>query len=104
MDKKCCMCIELQTVFRDEDVTCSKCGNKNAYALKNNNELWICGQWQEGYKMWEFQGVFSNRVKAIKACKNRRYFIFPSLLNKELPMETVIPDGFEYPYNTKEKL
>jgi hypothetical protein len=76
---------------------------KKQKALKNNDELWICGQWQEDYKMWEFQGVFSNRVKAIKACKNERYFIFPSSLNKELPMETVIPDGFEYPYNTKEK-
>lgn len=152
-DKKWCMCIELQTVFRDGDVTCSICGGKDAYGkdlarpkdkqkvvvlpvskpivwekssytkeeekkekkqkvLKdikedkdiNNDELWICGQWQEDFKLWEFQGVFSSRAKAIKACKNIRYFIFPALLNKELPMETVIPDGFEYPHHTKGKL
>lgn len=145
IDKKWCMCIELQTVFRDGDATCSICGGKDAYGkdlnrpkdkqkvvvlpvpkpivwektsytkkeikkekkqkiLKNNSELWICGQWKGDFKLWEFQGVFSNRVKAIKACKNERYFIFPSSLNKELPMETVIPYGFEYPYHTKEKL
>jgi len=31
IDKKWCMCIELQTVFRDGDATCSICGGKDAY-------------------------------------------------------------------------
>lgn len=83
-----------QKVLNDEKIK----KVKKPKALKDNDELWICGQWQKDYKMWEFQGVFLNRDKAIDACKNIRYFIFPALLNKELPIETVILDVCEYPY------
>jgi len=61
--------------------------------------VWYVGQWREG-KPWEMQGVFSSRSAAIKACRNRNYFICPIAFNFALPDETVPTDqvaGFFYP-------
>ena len=53
------------------------------------------GEWPN--VVWDFQGVFSDRQKAVDACRNERYAIFPAHLNQELPDEPVIPSGVEYP-------
>ena len=64
-------------------------------------KLWLCGQlkgkWSPKGSKWEFQGIFSNKKKAVKACKNENYFIFPIKLDQELPVETVIPSEYYYP-------
>jgi hypothetical protein len=47
--------------------------------------LWVVGKIrkQEPWNScWEFQGVFDNKNKAIKACLNENYFIAPATLNK----------------------
>lgn len=49
-------------------------------------KLYIVGQ-SKG-DSWEFQGVFSTEKKALKACRNRTYFIGPIKLDKSLPAET----------------
>jgi hypothetical protein len=68
-------------------------------------ELWICGQlkgkWSPKGSKWEFQGVFSKRSKAVKACKNSNYFIYPVCLNEEYPLTSVLPTDFEYPFSDK---
>ena len=68
-------------------------------------ELWICGQlkgkWSPKGSKWEFQGVFSKRSKAVKACKNSNYFIYPVCLNQEYPMTSILPTDFEYPISLK---
>lgn len=64
-------------------------------------ELWICGKWISGDSIsgvvWEYQGVFFSKTKAVSACKNRNYFIAPANIDKEIPDETVAWVGLEYP-------
>ena len=69
-----------------------------SWAISGGGEmkLWICGQYREGElgkAIWDFQGVFSSKENAIKACKNPNYFVAPAILDKELPSEpTEWPD------------
>lgn len=65
-----------------------------------NKKLWLCGQYKKGNYpnvIWEFQGIFNTKKKAINACKNKNYFIFPIILNKECNEETEIMDETYYP-------
>lgn len=70
-------------------------------------ELWICGQYRSGGDngvgdvVWDFQGVFSTRAKALAACRNRNYFIAPVVLDREVPDETEEMPGYEYPLHKK---
>lgn len=68
-------------------------------------KLWICGQlrgkWKPNGSIWEFQGVFSTKPKAIKACRNSKYFIFSAKLDEELPDETLYPPDAVYPIEGK---
>jgi hypothetical protein len=70
--------------------------------------LWICGQHFESKdqpnRCWEFQGVFDDEDKAIAACSENSFFIFPAELNEPLPTETLQPAGAYYPrLETKEQ-
>lgn len=64
-------------------------------------ELWVCGQLKGSYdergSVWEFQGVFQNEQRAIDACKNENYFIFPVELDKEFPDKSVFLPRTYYP-------
>lgn len=65
-----------------------------------DNRLWLCGKYRLGessYVVWDFQGIFSTKAKAVAACRNRNYFIFPCAIDEELPDETIIPPEYEYP-------
>lgn len=46
-------------------------------------ELFIVGK-HEG-DTWDFYGVFTRRVRAIRACKDSQYFFFKGKLNEEIP-------------------
>lgn len=64
-------------------------------------ELWISGQYIKEIKgvgvIWELQGVFDEKEKAVKSCRDRTYFIAPVKLNQEFPHETVqFPEAY-YP-------
>jgi len=63
-------------------------------------KLWICGKYiakkDEG-TIWDFQGVFFTKKRAIKACINKSYFIAPAILGKEIPSEQINWPGTEYP-------
>jgi hypothetical protein len=63
--------------------------------------IWLCGQYKSGEVpnvIWEIQGVFSSKGKALSACRNRNYFIAPLEIDKEFPDETTEPlSGVEYP-------
>ena len=62
--------------------------------------LWLCGQIRmkrgKPYR-WEFQGVFSTEDKAVRACRNENYFIYPCTLDEELPDERFAPMETRYP-------
>jgi len=66
-------------------------------------KLWLVGQYRSGGSrgvvdvIWDFQGVFSTRDKAILACRNKNYFIAPITIDKEAPDETEPLPGCEYP-------
>jgi len=65
-------------------------------------QLYVVGQnkgrsEKEGKVIWEFQGIFDDENKAIKACKLSNYFYFPIELNKELPDETFVAPNVIYP-------
>ena len=67
-------------------------------------ELWLVGQYRRGGEdggvgdvVWDFQGAFSRKEKAVAACRNRNYFIAPVVLDKEVPDETEPLPGVEYP-------
>lgn len=54
-------------------------------------KLWIVGQlrgrWNKGRCVWDFQGVFQSRRKAVAACRTKKYFIFSARLNESYPHE-----------------
>ncbi len=39
---------------------------------------------EEEYEIWEWQGIFDTKQKAIDACKTWKYFYAPCILNKEI--------------------
>lgn len=57
--------------------------------------LWLVGQIKfaddgdADPSSWELQGVFSDRAKAIQACRTEAYFVSPLELNAPLPDETM---------------
>lgn len=63
-------------------------------------KFWICGQYRSGDPLntvWDFQGIFSTKEKAIKACLSRNYFIVSAKLDEEIPDETKTWPGVKYP-------
>jgi hypothetical protein len=67
---------------------------------KEMKELWLCGQYRSGdvpNVVWDLQGIFSTKERAISACKNRHYFIAPIKVDEEAPDETETMPGVEYP-------
>lgn len=66
-----------------------------------STEVWICGQrteeWSETGTPWDFQGVFTDESKAVNACRDETYFIFPATMNAELPHEPVVSSRARYP-------
>ena len=45
--------------------------------------------------LWDLQGVFSSREKAVEACHGPEFYVMPVLIDVELPIETeVCPGGF----------
>jgi len=62
--------------------------------------LWICGQYRGGEisnVIWDFQGIFSEKEMAIRACRDRNYFIAPVTLNENVPDKDEVWPGVEYP-------
>jgi len=72
-------------------------------------KLWVVGQYRHGkHKLsksnkllngvvWDFQGVFSEKSQAIKACRNWRYFVFSATLGEELSDESCQEESAFYP-------
>lgn len=68
------------------------------------NQIWVCGKYKSGLfpnVSWDIQGVFANKEKAIKACRDETYFIAPLELDKELPYGTHRWPGIIYPLEGK---
>ena len=64
------------------------------------NRVWICGQYKSGEflnTVWDLQGIFSTREKAVAACRNENYFIAPVTVDEVVPDETTSFPGVEYP-------
>jgi len=51
--------------------------------------------------VWEFQGIFSSREKAVNACISENYFIFSCELDLEIPKEKVPMPETCYPFAEK---
>ena len=64
-------------------------------------KVWIVGQITD-YPVWEFQGVFDSKEKAIKACKTESYFTAPATMNEELANYSLKWKGVEYPFRAEE--
>lgn len=57
--------------------------------------MWLVGQYRSGESgnvIWEFQGIFSTREKAMAACRNVNYFIHEVVMDEEIPDEPLIMD------------
>lgn len=61
------------------------------------NPLWIVGRVVDASGRFEFQGVFSEQVLAIQACRDETYFMGPADLNVQLPHEASEWPGACYP-------
>jgi len=78
-----------------------------AEAAYVDQELWLVqqfvgGYWSEREQNWvdcvyEFQGIFDSREKAVAACLNERYLINKVSLNKPSPDEKVFFPDTEFP-------
>jgi len=51
-------------------------------------QVWIVGQVLETND-WSFHGVFTTEAKAIKQCRNERWFIAPAIIDDD----SIPPDG-----------
>jgi predicted esterase len=64
-----------------------------------DSRVWICGrligEWDESGFKWSFHGAFHNRESAVNACKDEKYFIFSTDLDKVIPEQTM--DNVSYP-------
>lgn len=60
-------------------------------------ELWMCGQYHGPGEGWDFQGIFSSKENAAKACRDSAYFICLVGLDAEAPHETVEFPNIEFP-------
>lgn len=61
-------------------------------------QLWIVGKTLDHEtSSWEFQGCFDTEEKAIAACHGYNFFVAPSTLNEEMPIEGVAWAGAFYP-------
>lgn len=67
----------------------------------NSEKIWVVGQYLGRY-IWELQGVFTEKKKALDACLNQNYFIIEVPLNHPLPDETIEYEP-EYPKIDKGK-
>lgn len=57
-------------------------------------ELFIVGKTtSECGSIWEFQGVFDTKQKAVAACRDARYFVAPATLNLASPDEKTVWAG-----------
>lgn len=48
--------------------------------------VWICGR--TNGDTWDFQGVFSDEIGAVGACRDADYFVAPALMNESLQHDT----------------
>jgi hypothetical protein len=64
---------------------------QGAVAMTPNSE------WEDTGIVWAFQGVFDDEKKADAACKDASYFIFPAVLNQELPREDKDAENVRFP-------
>jgi len=46
---------------------------------------------------WEFQGMFSDLDRAVKACRDWRYFVAPAIMNAEIPEDMIPWPDLYYP-------
>ena len=67
--------------------------------MDNNfsGEVWVVGKVTDDCPSWEFEGVFSSRVKAIQACTTANHFVGPADLDAVIPAESVEWPGAFYP-------
>ena len=67
----------------------------------SSDGLWACGQWRReednGLCVWDFQGIFESEALACSACRDGNWFIWPVVVNAELPEDPVSAPGGYYP-------
>lgn len=68
-------------------------------------QLWIVQQAKTddggAHYVFEFQGIFDSKDKAVAACRTDQYVMFPATLNESLPHETLEGPLGEYPLEGK---
>lgn len=64
--------------------------------MEVENPLWIVGR-VTSKDGWDFQGVFTERVLAMQACRDKTYFTGPVNLNEQLPHDSIIWPGVCWP-------
>jgi hypothetical protein len=61
---------------------------------------WICGKVIQETplgQIWDFQGLYTSKDKAIEACKTKNHFIGPAVLNDPVPENQHEWPGAYYP-------
>lgn len=62
--------------------------------------MWLVGQYRaetEDGPVWDYQGTYSTRERALAACRTPDYFIMATKLDAEVPHEAELVT-VEYPY------
>lgn len=62
--------------------------------------LWLVGVYRSGEfanTVWEFVGVFSDRGKAVGACRDANFFIAPVALDEVAPTASTAFPQHEFP-------
>jgi hypothetical protein len=57
-----------------------------------NENIYMVGQYKSGKTpniVWEFQGIYNQKDRAIEACKTKNYFYTEIKLNQTLPEENM---------------
>lgn len=58
--------------------------------------VWVCGQFRSEHNdgnVWDLQGIFTDKLDAVKACKDRNSFVAPITIDTPAPS-----DQFEWPH------
>ena len=64
----------------------------------DGKSLFIVGKYISAPSTWEFQGVFSSKEVAEKACTGEMYFVAPATLGAPLPDDPIEWVGLYYPH------
>lgn len=53
---------------------------------------WLVVQWKGA--VLEIQGIYDNEELAVASCESEQWLVYPMVMNKSLPAETITEGGY----------